>query len=93
MKQTYTSAGTSGNFGTPALFNNKMAVLLMTGKTVLDIGCGKFKSAEKRCLEYASEYVGYDKYNLPFYFLPQANCTYHILHIQKRIQDNVFPLT
>lgn len=65
MTQTYTSANTSINSTKlPAVYNKiDWEKAILTNRTVLDYGCGKFNNAKDFVEETGFEWHGYDKYN------------------------------
>lgn len=64
MKQKFTSANTSINkTKAPAIYNMKKAIELMTNKSVIDIGGGKYDIATEKAKEYNATVHIYDKYN------------------------------
>lgn len=64
MKQRFTSKQTSIN-GTkaPAVYSMKRAVNVMTGKTVVDIGGGRFDTAVEAARVYGAAVSIYDPFN------------------------------
>ena len=64
MKQTYTSKQTSINSKkAPAIYGMKKAVETMTGKRVIDIGGGRFDTAQEAARKYSAMVSIYDPYN------------------------------
>ena len=64
MNQTYTSRQTSINSRkAPAIYGMKKAIDTMTGKKVLDIGGGRFDTAQEAARVYGATVSIYDPYN------------------------------
>lgn len=64
MKQTYTSKETSINSKkAPAVYGMKKAIDTMTGKKVVDIGGGRFDTAQEAARVYGATVSIYDPYN------------------------------
>ena len=64
MKQKFTSANTSINkTKAPAIYNMKKAIELMTNKSIIDIGGGKYDTAIEKAKEYNAAVSIYDAYN------------------------------
>lgn len=64
MKQTYTSKQTSINSKkAPAIYGMKKAIETMTGKRVIDIGGGRFDTAQEAARKYSAMVSIYDPYN------------------------------
>ena len=62
--QTYTSKRTSINSGkAPAIYGMKKAIAIMTGKKVIDIGGGRFDTAQEAARVYGATVSIYDPYN------------------------------
>ena len=61
MKQKFTSANTSINkTKAPAIYNMKKAIELMTNKSIIDIGGGKYNTAIEKAKEYNAAESIYD---------------------------------
>ena len=64
MKQRFTSKQTSINSTkAPAVYSMKRAVNVMTGKTVVDIGGGRFDTAAEAARVYGAAVSIYDPFN------------------------------
>lgn len=64
MKQRFTSRQTSINSTkAPAIYSMKRAVDVMTGKTVVDIGGGRFDTAAEAARVYGAAVSIYDPFN------------------------------
>ena len=64
MKQKFTSANTSINkTKAPAIYNMKKAIELMTNKSIIDVGGGKYDTAIEKAKEYNAAVSIYDAYN------------------------------
>lgn len=64
MKQRFTSKQTSINSTkAPAVYSMKRAVNVMTGKTVVDIGGGRFDTAAEAARVYGATVSIYDPFN------------------------------
>lgn len=64
MKQRFTSRQTSINsMKAPAVYSMKRAVDVMTGKTVVDIGGGRFDTAAEAARGYGATVSIYDPFN------------------------------
>lgn len=64
MKQRFTSKQTSINsIKAPAVYSMKRAVNVMTGKTVVDIGGGRFDTAAEAARVYGAAVSIYDPFN------------------------------
>lgn len=64
MKQRFTSKQTSINSTkAPAVYSIKRAVNVMTGKTVVDIGGGRFDTAAEAARVYGAAVSIYDPFN------------------------------
>lgn len=64
MKQRFTSKQTSINSTkAPAVYSMKRAVDIMTGKTVVDIGGGRFDTAAEAARGYGAAVFIYDPFN------------------------------
>lgn len=64
MKQRFTSKQTSINsIKSPAVYSMKRAVNVMTGKTVVDIGGGRFDTAAEAARVYGAAVSIYDPFN------------------------------
>lgn len=62
--QKYTSANTSINCKKcPAIYGMKKAIEIMSGKSAIDIGGGKYDIAIKKAEEYNTSLSIYDKFN------------------------------
>lgn len=61
MKQRFTSKQTS--IKAPAVYSMKRAVNVMTGKTVVDIGGGRFDTAAEAARVYGAAVSIYDPFN------------------------------
>lgn len=62
--QKYTSANTSINSKKcPAVYGMKKAIEIMTEKSVIDIGGGKYNTAIEKAKEYNTNVSIYDKFN------------------------------
>ena len=64
MKQRFTSRQTSINSRkAPAVYSMPKAVDVMTGKTVVDIGGGRFDTAQEAARVYGATVSIYDPFN------------------------------
>lgn len=71
MKQRFTSKQTSINSTkAPAVYSMKKAVDVMTGKTVVDIGGGRFDTAAEAARVYGAAVSIYDPFNRTPQFSP-----------------------
>ena len=62
--QTFTSKSTSINSRkAPAVYSMKKAVAIMAGKSVIDVGGGRFDTAAPVAAEYGASVAVYDPYN------------------------------